>query len=160
IAGAVLGDWGATVIKIEHPVTGDAYRGLVTQGLHRTFNGINPAWQRANRGKQSVGLDLKNDAGREVLYRLAQGSDVFLTNVREPARRKLKIDVDDIRAQNPSIVYVRGTGYGARGPGANRGGYDSAAYFARSSMAHVLTPPDLEWPVRQRPAFGDVVGGL
>jgi crotonobetainyl-CoA:carnitine CoA-transferase CaiB-like acyl-CoA transferase len=161
IAGSVLAEWGATVLKIEHPVTGDAYRGVVTSGLlHQTHNGVIPAFQKANRGKRSVGIDLKTEAGREILYRLAKDSDVFLTNMRGPARRRIHIDVDDIRKHNPSIIYVRGTGFGPQGPESSRGGFDSAAYFARSGIASSLTPPDSDWPVRQRPAFGDVVGGL
>ena len=68
--------------------------------------------------------------------------------------------MDDIRADNPSIIYVRGTAFGARGPDSSRGGYDSGAYFARTGMQAIFTAPDAEWPASPRPAFGDVVGGL
>src|SRR5262245_30549834 len=116
IAGGVLHEWGAEVIKIEPPETGDPYRSLVTAGLHSLHNGIDPSFQYTNRGKQSVAIDLKTAEGRELLYRLAKECDVFLTNMRPDARRRLRIDVADIRAHNPQIVYVRGSGYGTRGP--------------------------------------------
>jgi crotonobetainyl-CoA:carnitine CoA-transferase CaiB-like acyl-CoA transferase len=160
IAGGILTEWGAEVVKIEHPVTGDPYRGLVTAGLHKSYDGIDPSFQFTNRGKQSVTIDLKNPEGRELLYRLVATCDVFLTNYRPDARRRLKIECDDIRAHNPSIIYVCGSGFGARGPDVQRGGYDAAAYWARAGFGAVFTPPDADYPVMQRPAFGDVVGGL
>lgn len=160
IAGGVLTEWGAEVIKIEHPVTGDPYRGLVTAGLHKSYNGVDPSFQYTNRGKQSVSIDLKKPAGRDLVYRLAAKCDVFLTNFRPDARRRLKIECEDIRAQNSNIIYVRGSGYGQRGPDAQRGGYDAAAYWSRAGFGAALTPKGLEYPIMQRPAFGDVVGGM
>jgi crotonobetainyl-CoA:carnitine CoA-transferase CaiB-like acyl-CoA transferase len=160
IAGGVLHEWGADVVKVEHPETGDPYRSLVTAGLHSMHNGIDASFQLTNRGKKSVSIDLKTPEGRELLYRMVQESDVFLTNVRQDARSRLKIDVADIRAHNPQIIYVRGTGYGARGPDVQRGGYDAAAYWMRSGIAAAITPADCDRPVMQRPAFGDVMGGL
>jgi crotonobetainyl-CoA:carnitine CoA-transferase CaiB-like acyl-CoA transferase len=160
IAGGVLTEWGAEVVKIEHPVTGDPYRGLVTAGLHKSYDGVDPSFQFTNRGKRSVAIDLKHPEGRELLYRLAKGCDVFLTNFRPGARRRLQIECEDIRKHNPDIIYVRGSGYGQRGPDAERGGYDAAAYWSRVGFGEVFTPKDAEFPTMQRPAFGDVVGGL
>jgi crotonobetainyl-CoA:carnitine CoA-transferase CaiB-like acyl-CoA transferase len=160
MAGAVLTEWGAEVLKIEHPVTGDPYRSLVTAGLHNVYRGVDPFFQSANRGKRSLGVDLKNPDGRAVLSRLLEGADVFMTNLRADARRRLRLDVDDVRADNSSLIYVRGTAFGARGPDAGRGGYDTGSYWARSGMQHLLTRPDASWPTPTRPAFGDVVGGL
>jgi crotonobetainyl-CoA:carnitine CoA-transferase CaiB-like acyl-CoA transferase len=160
ISGAVLTEWGAEVIKIEHPATGDPYRALVTAGLHRLHEGVDPFFQSANRGKQSVGIDIKHPDGRALLSRLVATVDVFVTNFRADARRRLRLEPDDIREDNPSVIYVRGTAFGVRGPDAPRGGYDSGSYWARTGMQHVLTPPGMEWPTTPRPAFGDVVGGL
>ena len=160
IAGGVLTEWGAEVIKIEHPVTGDPYRGLVTAGLSGTHNGIDPSFQLTNRGKRSVAIDLKAPEGRRLLYRLAKNCDVFLTNMRPAARRRLQIECEDIRQHNPAIIYVRGSGYGVRGPDAERGGYDAAAYWSRAGFGSVFTPPGADYPAMPRPAFGDVVGGL
>lgn len=160
IAGGVLHEWGAEVIKVEHPETGDPYRSLVTAGLHSAPGGIDASFQFTNRGKQSVAIDLKKTEGRELLYRLAKECDVFLTNMRPDARRRLKIDVEDIKKQNPKIIYVRGSGYGVRGPDTQTGGYDAAAYWGRGGIGGAFTPPGAERPIMQRPAFGDVMGGL
>jgi crotonobetainyl-CoA:carnitine CoA-transferase CaiB-like acyl-CoA transferase len=94
------------------------------------------------------------------LYRLAEKSDVFLTNFLPDARRRLRIDVEDIRRRNPKIVYVRGSGNGQRGPEAERGGFDSSTYWSRGGIGYALSPPELEHPIRMRSAFGDVMGGL
>jgi crotonobetainyl-CoA:carnitine CoA-transferase CaiB-like acyl-CoA transferase len=160
MAGAVLAEWGADVVKVEHPATGDPYRGLVTSGLHPLQNGVDPYVQSANRGKRSVGIDLKHPDGRGVLARLVRAADVFVTNLRPDARRRLAIEVEDVRADNPAVIYVRATAFGARGPDADRGGYDAGAYWARSGMQHAVTPPGAAWPRPAPPAFGDVVGAL
>jgi crotonobetainyl-CoA:carnitine CoA-transferase CaiB-like acyl-CoA transferase len=160
MSGAVLAEWGADVIKIEHPETGDPYRALVTAGLHRTHGGADIAFQAANRGKRSFGLDLKNPEGRKLLGRLLADVDVFVTNLRADTRTALAIDVADVRADNPDLIYVRGTAFGPKGPDAGRGGYDAGAYWARSGMQQIFTAPGAEYPASPRPAFGDVVGGL
>jgi crotonobetainyl-CoA:carnitine CoA-transferase CaiB-like acyl-CoA transferase len=95
-----------------------------------------------------------------VLHRLLEDADVFLTNFLPAARRRLKIDVEDIRSVNPHIIYARGHGQGARGPDAERGGYDAASFWSRGGIAHALTPPSAPAPVMQRAAFGDSAGGM
>ncbi len=160
MAGAVLAEWGADVVKVEHPETGDPYRGLVTSGLHPRQAGVDPYVQAANRGKRSVGIDLKHPDGRRLLTRLVRGADVFVTNLRPDARRRLRIDVEDVREDNPAVIYVRATAFGVRGPDAERGGYDAGAYWARSGMQHALTPPGADWPRPAPPAFGDLAGAL
>ncbi len=160
IAGGVFTEWGAEVIKIEHPETGDPYRGLVTVGLHKLHHGVDTSFQMANRGKRSVGLDLKHPEGRRLLSRFLATTDVFMTSLLPDARRRLQIDVEDVRRDSPEIIYVRGTAFGPRGPDAGRGGYDAGAYWSRTGMQHILTPPESAFPQVARPAFGDVVGGL
>lgn len=160
MAGALLAEWGASVVKVEHPTTGDPYRGLVTTGLHTLHGGVDPFFQAANRSKRSVGVDLATPEGRGLLGRLLAAGDVFTTSLRPAARRRLGIDVDDVRTDNPSIVYVRGSAFGSRGPDAERGGYDAGAYWARSGMQALFTAPDAPWPAPTRPAFGDVAAAL
>jgi crotonobetainyl-CoA:carnitine CoA-transferase CaiB-like acyl-CoA transferase len=161
IAGAVLAEWGADVIKIEHPVSGDPQRGLVTSGLVPAGpGGVNHMIELPNRGKRSVGLDLKSDEGHDLLLKMVETADVFLTNFRPQARAKLKIDVDDLRAVNPNLIYARGSGMGQRGPEAERGGYDNSAWWGRGGPADIISKPG-EYPLPQPgPAFGDVLGGL
>ena len=111
-AGAVLADEGADVVKIENPATGDPYRGLMTQGIGAELGNVNLNIEQNNRGKRSVGLDIRTDQGRELMYKLAERSDVFLTNFRPEALARLGYDVADLWACNPRIVYARGTGSG------------------------------------------------
>jgi crotonobetainyl-CoA:carnitine CoA-transferase CaiB-like acyl-CoA transferase len=159
-AGAALADWGADVIKVEHPVTGDPQRGLITSGLVPA-GGFNFMWEQPNRGKRSIGIDISQPGGLEILYKLAEKSDVFLTSFLPAARRRLGIDVDRIRARNPKIIYARGSGQGVRGPDAEKGGYDGASFWARGGLAEAFTyAVKTETPVSQRPAFGDGIGGM
>jgi len=158
-AGAVLADWGADVLKIEHPRTGDPLRGLIASGLAAAAD-VNYMVEQANRGKRGVGLDLASEGGRALLYRMVEDADVFLTSFLPAARRKLRIDVDELRAINPRLVYVRGSGHGVRGPDVEKGGYDAASFWSRGGIAHALTPGGAEAPIMQRAAFGDSTGAM
>jgi crotonobetainyl-CoA:carnitine CoA-transferase CaiB-like acyl-CoA transferase len=160
ISGAVLAEWGADVIKIEHPQSGDPQRGLISSGLVPGAGDVNFMIEIPNRGKRSVALDISTDAGRELLYKLVETADVFVTNHLPDVRRRLGIDVDTIRARNPNIIYVRGSGMGQRGPDKDKGGFDGATFWGRAGLAMAFKDPNSEWPVEQRPAFGDVMGGL
>ena len=160
-ASAILSDWGAEVIKIEHITRGDAARGLASTGMAIFAGEVSPILEHANRGKLSLALDLNQDAGRDVLYRLAAISDVFLTNKMPGVRVKLKTDVDDIRAHNPNIIYVSGTGYGARGPDRDAGGYDSISYWYRGTSGISAKPPESDTvPGMPAPAYGDTIGAM
>jgi crotonobetainyl-CoA:carnitine CoA-transferase CaiB-like acyl-CoA transferase len=88
-----------------------------------------------SRGKRAITLDLTAPEGLEALYRLIETADVFLTSYLAPTRKKLKIDVDDLRARNPQIIYARGSGQGPLGPEADRGGFDDASWSCRGSLA-------------------------
>jgi crotonobetainyl-CoA:carnitine CoA-transferase CaiB-like acyl-CoA transferase len=158
-AGAVLADWGAEVIKVEPP-TGDPMRGLINAGIG---GGAGPSfpWEIWNRGKRSIALDLTKPDARDIVLRLASNADVFLTSYLPPTRRKLGLDIDDVRAVNPSIVYACGTGQGALGNEAEKGGYDSISFWARGGIASVVTPPDADRPIAQPGgAFGDSLSGM
>lgn len=160
-AGAVLADWGADVLKIEHPVRGDAQRGI--QMLAKLA--INPQrsslMQHPNRGKRSVGIDVSTPEGQELIYELAKDCDIFLTNYLPQQRQKLKIDLEHIRAANPNIIYVRGSAFGEMGPEREKGGFDSTAFWARGGSAKLVTPPELGGPLLQPgPAYGDTIGGM
>ena len=160
-AGAVLSDWGADVIKVEHPVRGDAQRGIVMLQRLAVSPQRNMLMQHPNRGKRSVGIDLSQPEGVELLYELAKHCDVFLTNYLPSARQKLKIDVEHIRAANPNIIYARGSAHGDKGPDRDKGGFDSTAYWARGGSATLVTPAELGGPLTQPgPAYGDTIGGM
>ncbi len=159
-AGAILADWGADVIKIEHPETGDPQRALMTSGLLGPDGGslVNFMIEQPNRSKRSIGIDIATPEGHALLLRLVKNADVFLTNYLPGVRKKLGIDVEEIRAANPKIIYVRGHGQGANGPDADRGAYDAAAFWSRGGIADSLSPADRAYPISQGPGFGDLVG--
>ena len=160
-AGAILAEWGAEVIKVEPRVGGDPQRGLVTMGLvPEAAGGVNYMIEMPNRGKKSIGIDLSTPGGREVLLTLAKTCDVFLTSYLPGRRTHFGIDVDDIRAVNPDIIYVRGSGYGPMGSESDRPGYDGVSFWSRGGIADALTPADVTEPVKQTPAFGDLLGGM
>ena len=163
-AGAVLADWGADVIKVEHAERGDAQRGLVkVLGLDVASQGSTffPIMEGPNRGKRSVGLALEQPGAAAVLAELVRRSDVFVTNFLPEARTRLGIDVDDIRAINPDIIYVRGSGFGQRGPERDKGGYDSTAFWARGGSALGVTAAGAEQLARMPAgAYGDNMGGM
>ena len=160
-AGAVLSDWGADVVKVEHPETGDPMRGLAAWGIPPGTGGVTHMWEIFNRGKKSVGIDIGTDEGRALVHSLVAGADVFLTNFLGPARRRLGIDVDQIRQVNPRIVYARGTGYGPKGPDADLGGFDGISYWARAGASSAAMPLDTETPIMMPgPAYGDIQAGM
>ena len=122
-AGAVLAEWGADVIKVEPREGGDPQRGLVTMGLIPGGpTAVNYMIEMPNRGKKSIGIDLTTPGGQEVVHELAKTSDVFLTSYLPSRRDRFGIGLEQIRAVNPDIVYVRGSGYGPDGPDADRPG--------------------------------------
>jgi crotonobetainyl-CoA:carnitine CoA-transferase CaiB-like acyl-CoA transferase len=159
-AGAVLADWGADVIKIEHPVRGDAQRGLIRVGAEPINPERNTIMEHPNRGKRSVGIDVATPAGLDLIYRIARTADVFLTNFLPDARQRLKIDIEHIRAINPDIIYARGSAHGDKGPEREVGGYDGTAFWTRGGIGYALTPEELPGVMSQGiPAFGDTIGG-
>jgi crotonobetainyl-CoA:carnitine CoA-transferase CaiB-like acyl-CoA transferase len=160
-ASAILADWGAEVIKVEHVERGDAMRGLASSGVMAMGGDVHVLLEHSNRGKKSIGLDLTTAKGIDVVYRLAATCDVFLTNKLPAVRKKLHVEFDDIRAHNPKIIYVAGTGGGERGPDADKGGYDFLSYWCRAGSAMGCTPPDAKGLVAQpAPGYGDSIGGM
>ena len=156
-AGGILADWGADVIKIEPP-KGDPMR-----DVFRAISGMalasNPPFNQDNRGKRSVVIDARTDAGRELVQKLIREADVFLTNYRPNALKRLGIDYDTLSELNPGLVYGSVSGYGLDGPDRDRPGYDIGSYWARSGIAHLLTIPGQD-PVASRGGFGDHVTAL
>jgi crotonobetainyl-CoA:carnitine CoA-transferase CaiB-like acyl-CoA transferase len=160
-ASAVLSDWGADVIKVEHHLRGDAMRGLGSTGVLDLSQGVHVLNEHSNRGKRSIGLDLSSPEGVQVLYDLAKTCDVFLTNKLPGVLEKLRIDVPDIRKHNRDIIYVRGTASGPKGPDGNRGGYDMTSFWCRSGIAQAVSPPGMGFVLPQPgPGFGDSIGGM
>jgi crotonobetainyl-CoA:carnitine CoA-transferase CaiB-like acyl-CoA transferase len=158
--GGLLADWGADVIKIEHPVRGDAQRGYLYWSGETVDPLHNPMLEHSNRGKRSVGLDLATTEGQQLLYEMAKSADVFLTNMLPADRQKRGIDVEHLRAANPDIVYARGSAYGDKGPDRDRGGFDVTAFWSHSAIGFTLTPDAFDVPLTMSiGGFGDSTSG-
>ena len=119
VATRILGDQGAEVIKVEAPGLGDLVRhmGAMKKGLSSTF-------ATANRNKRSIVIDLKTEAGREVLLRIVEGADVFVQNFRPGAVERMGIDESTLRRVKPDLIYVSISGFGEKGPYAHKRVYD------------------------------------
>ena len=120
-AAAMMGDWGAEVIKVE-PHNGDPQRG----------NTANAYFSQDNRAKRSIALDLATDEGRAVMLTLIDRADVFVTNIRPGGLQRLGLDPTALLERNPRLIYGLLTGYGANGPATGRAGYDIGAFWSRS----------------------------
>lgn len=114
-----------------------------------------------NRGKRSIGIDLANPSSRPVLEELVRRSDVFLTNYLPGVRTKLGLTVEDIRAINPDIIYVTGSGFGSQGADSDRGAYDATGFWARGGSADGVMPADADqMAFMPAGAYGDNIGGM
>ena len=137
----MLADYGAEVIKVESPGGGDIHRyGHQLPGM--PVSEIPYAFQADNRNKKSIVLDLKTEAGREILRALVTKADVFATNYRSQALEKLKMTYEDFKKINKRLIYAYATGYGEKGPEAGKPGYDMVCYWTRSAIEAQLFPVD------------------
>jgi crotonobetainyl-CoA:carnitine CoA-transferase CaiB-like acyl-CoA transferase len=154
----ILADWGADVIKIERVgAGGDA--GRTMRAVQRPGLRTNPFFEAANRNKRAIALDITQDDGREELYKLVASADVFVTNMRDDARRKMGIEASDLMKLNPLLIYACGTGYGTRGPMAQSRGFDYPSSWCRAGSAYVQTPADGGPPPPQPGSVGDLTAG-
>jgi crotonobetainyl-CoA:carnitine CoA-transferase CaiB-like acyl-CoA transferase len=153
-AAAILGDWGAEVIKIEPP-EGDPFRGL----LSALGPGISPPFELDNRNKRSVALNLSTEEGRAIAAQLVDDADVFVTNARPIALERAGLDYDTVSARNPRLVYAQVNGYGMTGEDRDRAAYDVGAFWSRAGVAAALTPDGTDLPY-QRGGMGDHMAGM
>ncbi len=153
-AATVLGDFGADVIKIEPPGTGDAYRNLgALPGLPDSEHDY--AWMLTGRNKRSLALDLKAEQGRGVLHRLVRGADVFITNYPRGVRHRLGIAAEDLMPLNPRLIHAAFSAYGETGEEAEKSGFDSTAWWARSGLMDLVRADHTVPPARSAPGMGD-----
>jgi crotonobetainyl-CoA:carnitine CoA-transferase CaiB-like acyl-CoA transferase len=153
-AATVLSDFGAEVIKIEPPGSGDPYRNLPQlPGYPRSEE--NYAWLMESRNKRSLALDLSKPEGQAVLHRLVMDADVFITNFPPGVRSRLGISYTELGPLNPRLIYASFTGYGEKGEEANKPGFDSNAYWARSGLMDMVRADESTTPARSMPGMGD-----
>ncbi len=155
-ASSTMADWGAEVIKLE-PLTGEMHRGLKRAQSVDTGK-INWVMQVLNRNKKGIAIDLSQEAGREIVYKLVQESDVFMSNYKRSSVKKLKLDYDTFHRINPRLIYAFVSGYGAVGPDRDERGYDFTAGWARSGMMDLIGEPGTP-PAPQRVGMIDSVAG-
>jgi crotonobetainyl-CoA:carnitine CoA-transferase CaiB-like acyl-CoA transferase len=155
-AAAILGDWGADVIKIEPP-NGDPSRGFLASVTGIPVP-INPLFELDNRGKRSVVLNLDTNEGRSIARTLIDRADVFVTNVRPRVLEGAGLTYEELRQSNPGLVFCQVTGYSPHGPDRDRAAYDVGAFWARGGVAASLTAPGHEFP-QQRYGMGDHMAG-
>jgi crotonobetainyl-CoA:carnitine CoA-transferase CaiB-like acyl-CoA transferase len=151
-AATVMSDFGAEVIKIEPPGIGDPYRRRAVPNPEKP---LNPGFFFDSRNKKSLALDLRQEAGRAVLYRLVKDADVFITNYPPPARGRLGITYEDLKPLNERLIYASFTGYGEHGPEANKPGFDATAWWARTGLMDLVRAGEETPPARSLPGMGD-----
>lgn len=163
IAARHLGDFGADVIHVEHPVTGDFWRGFqeaqADSGGGAYPSDFNYNWEQFNRNKRSMTLNLYNENGRAIMYKMVAAADVFLNNFRPFELERFKMDYQTLSEINPRLIWGNITGYGKNGPDKNHPAYDTTAYWARAGVHSLLSVPGVPC-ISYRPAMGDTVAGL
>jgi crotonobetainyl-CoA:carnitine CoA-transferase CaiB-like acyl-CoA transferase len=152
-ATTVLADFGADVIKVESPGIGDPYRYLYLMPPFPPCED-NYGWVLTGRNKRSVALNLKDDAGREVLRKLVAGADVLVTNYHPSVLAALGMTYDEIAPLNPRLIYAHATGYGEKGAEAEKPGYDATAWWARSGLMDLVREAGND-PALSLPGMGD-----
>ncbi len=153
VATTILADFGADVIKVERPEEGDQYRILSALPGYPDAE-QNYMWETDARNKRDLALNLKSDEGRDLLVQLIEKADVYVTNQPFPLRRKLKLEYEDVKAINPSIIYASLTAYGEEGPERDKEGFDLVAYWARSGLMDLVRDRDGR-PAIAVPGMGD-----
>ena len=129
----ILGELGADVIKVEDPRGGDIVRGVLPPELWP--GPINPWWEQLNGSKRAIAVDLSQEAGKEVIYKLVKTTDVLVTNFRASVIDKLGLDYETVARINPQVVYAQATGFGPKGPDRDRRAFDETAFWIRSGIS-------------------------
>ncbi|MGE0750345.1 MAG: CaiB/BaiF CoA transferase family protein [Variibacter sp.] len=153
-AATILSDFGADVIKIEPPGDGDPYRKLSSLPGY-PLSEHNYCWMVDARNKRSLALDLRKPDGQKIIHDLAAQADVFITNYPLQVRDRLGVSYAALRPLNERLIYASFTGYGETGAEANKPGFDSNAYWARSGLMDLVRPDAKSPPARSLPGQGD-----
>ena len=156
-AGGIMADWGADVIKIE-PLGGCPMRKFYASAMTDDYPD-NPVSALDNRGKRAIAVNTGTEEGREIVRKLVEDADVFLTNVRPGQLKQQGLDFDTLSKINPKLVYASVTGFGLEGDEADKPGFDTAAFNAKSGFGWIMTPKGAA-PAPLRTAAGDHITGI
>lgn len=163
MAGRLLADWGAEVIHVEHPVSGDPWRNWLTQsGVEFPSRLSYHFWENYNRNKRSLTLDVSREKGLEILYKLIEEADVFLTNRRPYELKRYNLEYETLSRLNPRLIFGSLTGYGRKGPDKDAPGMDTLGFWARPGFMYSMqqgdsAPPS---PGYRTVAAGDKMSGM
>lgn len=160
VAGRILADLGAEVIKVEAP-SGDGWRVAATNFRPRFTKDENPIFDVYNTGKKFVGLNLKNPDGKEAFFKLLDEADIFLTNTRPAALKRLGLSYEELKERYPQLIYALVLGYGEKGPEKDTPAFDTTAFWTRTGFLRDLSPKTSEYyPINPPAGVGDTVTGF
>ena len=157
-AAAILADFGADVIKVEHPIRGDGWRGFVKTTLHPRRE-INFPFEQDNRNKRAMTLDISKKEGQKVAHQLISQCDVLINNLRPNELKRYDLEYETLNKLNPKLIWANITGYGLTGPDCEQAGYDFSAFWARAGFQAIIKEPGRP-PVFARNGMGDHITGL
>ncbi len=159
VAARLLADLGAEVIKVEH-TKGDGWREFGINFNKRFHNGQNPVYDIYNTGKKFISMNLKAPEAKEVMWKLLEEADVFVTNTRPDALKRLGFSYEDVKERCPKLIYAIVLGYGEEGPEASLPAFDTTAYWTRSGFLRDMAPvTDSYIPISPPSGVGDTVTG-
>jgi crotonobetainyl-CoA:carnitine CoA-transferase CaiB-like acyl-CoA transferase len=160
VCAATLGDWGADVIKIENPESGDTLRWyFTTYGVDESTVPVS-LFGVDNRNKRGMAIDLKQRKGRAIVYRLIESADIFVSNLPAASLQRLELDYPRLSKINQKLIYAHASGFGDKGPETGKPGFDATAYWARSGLMSGITVRDQTPVYQQYAGIGDQVSGL
>jgi crotonobetainyl-CoA:carnitine CoA-transferase CaiB-like acyl-CoA transferase len=159
VAARHLADFGADVIKIEHPKRGDFWRRNAARTAALPTPIIDHGFENWNRNKRSIGVDIASEEGQKIIYHLVEKADVFVNNLRPWEKEKYKLGYDVLKKINPRIIYGTVTGLGKNGPEKDMPGFDVNTYFYRAGIRYVMTPVGYQ-ELSFRAGFGDTIAGM
>lgn len=156
----ILSDMGAEVIKVEHP-KGDGWRKTGISYIPGRFcEDENPVFDIYNSGKKHIAINLKSEDGMEAFHKLLAQSDVFVTNTRPAALKRLGIYYDDLKEKYPALIYAIILGYGEKGPDAAMPAFDTTAFWSKSGFLRDMSPVSENYaPVNPPSSVGDTACG-
>ena len=161
--GRMMADWGADVIKLENTKWGDNFRKWPLSIGAPADDDFDPIFDNLNANKRAVSIDTRTKEGQEIVYRLLEDADVFLTNLRTEALSKQGLDYDTLKGKFPKLVMCQLDGYGPKGEEAGRPGYDNTAFWARGGFMYsqaVYGDSNDTYPVYMPMGFGDTTCAL
>lgn len=157
VAARMLGDMGAEVIKIESP-KGDGWRGFGKNFNSRFSDDENPIFDIYNSGKKLISVNLKTPEGKEIMWKLLDDADVFVTNTRPDALKRLGLSYEELKVRYPRLIYAIVLGYGEKGPDAAKPAFDTTAFWARTGFPRDMSPlTDSYIPLTSPSSVGDTV---